>query len=75
MAADGWYSGDNHIHPNYGGHYFVTPLDLGNKALAEDLNVANGMIANYWGEQPRRGSGTLPRTPASAPGPAHDRLL
>ena len=48
MAADGWYSGDNHIHPNYGGHYFVTPLDLGNKALAEDLNVANGMIANYW---------------------------
>ena len=48
MAAEGWYSGDNHIHPNYGGHYFVTPLDLGNKALAEDLNVANGMIANYW---------------------------
>ena len=49
MAADGWYSGDNHIHPNYGGHYFVTPEDLRNKAHAEDLNVANGMIANYWG--------------------------
>ena len=49
MAADGWYSGDNHIHPNYGGHYFVTPPDLANKAKAEDLNVANGMIANYWG--------------------------
>ena len=49
MAADGWYSGDNHIHPNYGGHYFVTPDDLRNKAHAEDLNVANGMIANYWG--------------------------
>ena len=49
MAADGWYSGDNHIHPNYGGHYFITPADLRNKAHAEDLNVANGMIANYWG--------------------------
>ena len=49
MAANGWYSGDNHIHPNYGGHYFVTPEDLRNKAHAEDLNVVNGMIANYWG--------------------------
>ena len=49
MAAEGWYSGDNHIHPNYGGHYFVTPEDLRNKAHSEDLNVANGMIANYWG--------------------------
>ncbi len=49
MAANGWYSGDNHIHPNYGGHYRVTPADLRNKARAEDLNVANGMIANYFG--------------------------
>jgi TolB protein len=49
MAGDGWYSGDNHIHPNYGGHYFIQPIDLRNKAQAEDLNVANGMIANYWG--------------------------
>lgn len=49
MAAEGWYSGDNHIHPNYGGHYDITPDDLRNKARAEDLNVANGTIANYWG--------------------------
>jgi len=49
MASLGWYSGDNHIHPNYGGHYFVQPIDLRNKAQAEDLNVANGLIANYWG--------------------------
>lgn len=49
MAAEGWYSGDNHIHPNYGGHYRIEPMDLRNKARAEDLNVANGMIANYWG--------------------------
>ena len=48
MAARGWYSGDNHIHPNYGGHYRIYPMDLRNKAHAEDLNVANGMIANYW---------------------------
>lgn len=49
MAVEGWHSGDNHIHPNYGGHYRVTPEDLLHKAQAEDLNVANGMIANYWG--------------------------
>ena len=49
MAADGWYSGDNHIHPNYGGHELILPMDLRNKARAEDLNVANGMIANFWG--------------------------
>lgn len=49
MAEKGWYSGDNHIHPNYGGHYFIDPVDIRNKAQAEDLNVANGMIANYWG--------------------------
>lgn len=49
MAATGWYSGDNHIHPNYGGHYRITPEDLRRKAQSEDLNVANGMIANYWG--------------------------
>ena len=48
MAANGWYSGDNHIHPNYGGHERITPLDLRNKAQAEDLNVTNGLIANYW---------------------------
>ncbi len=40
MAADGWYSGDNHIHPNYGGHEFIMPMDMRNKARAEDLNVA-----------------------------------
>ncbi|NNM35308.1 MAG: CehA/McbA family metallohydrolase [Gemmatimonadetes bacterium] len=49
MASRGWYSGDNHIHPNYGGHYDITPEDLRAKARAEDLNVANGTIANYWG--------------------------
>ena len=48
MAANGWYSGDNHIHPNYGGHERITPLDLRNKAQAEDLSVTNGLIANYW---------------------------
>lgn len=49
MGAMGWWSGDNHIHVNYGGHEYIHPEDVRNKAHAEDLNVVNGMIANYWG--------------------------
>lgn len=48
MAAEGWYSGDNHIHTNYGGHYRISPDELLQKARSEDLNVANGLIANKY---------------------------
>ena len=47
MAAQGWYSGDSHIHMNYGGNFSATPQSLLLEADGEDLNVANGLLANW----------------------------
>ncbi|MBI4519403.1 MAG: CehA/McbA family metallohydrolase [Gemmatimonadetes bacterium] len=49
LPALGWYSGDNHIHMNYGGLFDATPRTLLLEAEAEDLNVVNDMIANQSG--------------------------
>ena len=49
MAAQGWHSGDNHIHLNYGGIYDATPESVWLEAEAEDLNVVNNLIANRSG--------------------------
>ena len=46
LAAEGWYSGDVHIHANYNDHEFITPEDVRDQVEAEDLNVANMMVAN-----------------------------
>lgn len=46
LAAEGWYSGDVHIHANYNNHEFITPEDVRDQVEAEDLNVANLMVAN-----------------------------
>ncbi len=47
----GWYSGDNHIHANYGyGDYYQTPATLADACAAEGLNVANLMVANSDGD-------------------------
>jgi Tol biopolymer transport system component len=45
----GWYSGENHIHPNYGGIYYITPRRMREWMEAEDLNAANLMVANFNG--------------------------
>jgi TolB protein len=47
MAGQGWYSGDNHIHMNYGGIFEATPKSLLLEARGEDLNVVNDLIANH----------------------------
>ncbi len=47
MAAKGWYSGDNHVHMNYGGNYEATPKSLLLEAESEDLNVVNDLLANW----------------------------
>jgi len=47
MAAQGWYSGDSHIHMNYGGNFEATPQSLLLEMDGEDLNVANGLLANW----------------------------
>jgi hypothetical protein len=47
MARDGWYSGELHIHANYGyGSWFNTPETMRQQCVGEDLNVCNFMVAN-----------------------------
>jgi hypothetical protein len=46
-AESGWYSGENHIHANYGyGQWFNTPESMLVQCAGEDLNVCNFMVAN-----------------------------
>jgi hypothetical protein len=43
----GWYSGESHIHANYGyGHWYNAPETLRLQVEGEGLNVANFMVAN-----------------------------
>jgi hypothetical protein len=47
LAKDGWYSGELHIHANYGyGSWFNTPQTMRQQCVGEDLNVCNFMVAN-----------------------------
>src|SRR5207249_1398548 len=38
LPAQGWWSGDLHVHMNYGGAYRNTPTHLASQARAEDLH-------------------------------------
>jgi hypothetical protein len=47
MGKDHWYSGELHIHANYGyGNWFNTPRTMYQQCAGEDLNVCNFMVAN-----------------------------
>ena len=46
MAANGWYSGDVHVHLHYGGEYELEPTDAALVQRAEDVNFMNMMVAN-----------------------------
>jgi TolB protein len=47
QAKDGWYSGELHIHANYGyGSWFNTPETMRRQCVGEDLNVCNLVVAN-----------------------------
>jgi hypothetical protein len=46
MAADGWYSGDVHVHMHYGGEYQLEPRDVSLAQRAEDVHFLNMMVAN-----------------------------
>jgi hypothetical protein len=51
MAAEGWYSGENHIHANYGyGAWYNSPRTILDQIEGEDLNVANLVAANSDGD-------------------------
>ena len=46
LPANGWYSGDLHVHMNYGGNYRTVPTQLAFMARAEDLHVIEELIVN-----------------------------
>jgi TolB protein len=46
MKAQGWWSGSDHVHMNYGGNLHNTPENLMFMARAEDLNVVGAKVAN-----------------------------
>ncbi len=47
LAKVGWWSGELHIHANYGyGSWFNTPATMLRQCAGEDLNVCNFMVAN-----------------------------
>jgi hypothetical protein len=47
----GWYSGESHIHANYGfGHWYNSPRTMLLQCGGEDLNVSNFMVANSNGD-------------------------
>jgi hypothetical protein len=52
LPAAGWYSGDLHVHMNYGGAYRNTPRRLAAQALAEDLHLVENLIVNKEGRIP-----------------------
>ena len=46
FKSQGWYSGSNHVHMNYGGNLHNTPENLVFMARAEDLDVIGELVAN-----------------------------
>ena len=46
LPAQGWWSGDLHVHMNYGGTYRNTPAHLVLQARAEDLHLVENLIVN-----------------------------
>src|SRR2546422_586069 len=46
LPARGWWSGDLHVHMNYGGAYRNTPAHLAFQGRAEDLHVVENLIVN-----------------------------
>lgn len=71
-AAEGYTSGDHHLHLNYGGPYSVTVEDLALIQRAEELDVATPMAANLHNRiadlELWRRAGPGPK-PAPEPGP------
>ncbi|HKB07783.1 MAG TPA: CehA/McbA family metallohydrolase, partial [Candidatus Polarisedimenticolia bacterium] len=46
LPSHGFYSGDLHVHMNYGGAYRNTPKHLALQAMAEDLAVVENLVVN-----------------------------
>jgi hypothetical protein len=67
LPALGWWSGDLHVHMNYGGSYRNTPEQLVFQARAEDLHVVENLIVNKEQRIPDIAYFRPGRDPASTP--------
>lgn len=65
-----WWSGDLHVHMNYGGLYRNTPMRLAEQGRAEDLNLIYNLVVNKEQRFPDLASFRPDVDPAST-----DRLL
>lgn len=68
LPSAGWYSGDLHVHMNYGGAYRNTPARLAAQARAEDLHLVENLIVNKEGRIPDLQYFTGHPDPVSTPG-------
>ena len=68
LEGRGWYSGDLHVHMNYGGAYRNDPTRLALQARAEDLHVVENLIVNKEGRVPDVAWFRPGPDPASRPG-------
>src|SRR5690348_15989543 len=68
LPARGWWSGDLHVHMNYGGAYRNTPPHLAFQARAEDLHVVENLIVNKEQRIPDIAYFRTDPDPASGPG-------
>ncbi|HXM39337.1 MAG TPA: CehA/McbA family metallohydrolase [Gemmatimonadales bacterium] len=68
LPAQGWWSGDLHVHMNYGGAYRNTPRHLAFQARAEDLHVVENLIVNKEQRIPDIAYFRGDADPASGPG-------
>lgn len=68
LPSRGWWSGDLHVHMNYGGAYRNTPRHLAFQARAEDLHVVENLIVNKEQRIPDIEYFRVDPDPASGPG-------
>src|SRR5437879_4389012 len=68
LPARGWWSGDLHVHMNYGGAYRNTPAHLAFQSRAEDLHVVENLIVNKEQRIPDIAYFRTDPDPASTPG-------
>ena len=46
-AAEGWFSGENHIHANYGyGQWYNSPRTMLRQCAGEGIGICNFMVSN-----------------------------
>src|SRR2546422_1491978 len=68
LPARGWWSGDLHVHMNYGGAYRNTPAHLAFQSRAEDLHVIENLVVNKEQRIPDIAYFRTDPDPASTPG-------